>query len=165
MVLKDDSSTRWGKPLPGGPSRSYKAMGWVGFGFLLVGLLDFGLVWLPPRVGDLEWRFSSAAQGFGALPIPTLGMVLLMVAGFQVRRRWWAVVSGVAAIVLVLVTLASVALWVPSVPLALETVPEDLEMGLYRTLAQMTMQSLAYPVMFAYLAWMGLRYGPAIPSR
>ena len=165
MVLKDDSSTRWGKPLPGGPSRSYKAMGWVGFGFLIVGLLDFGLVWVPPRPGDLEWRFSSAAQGFGALPIPTLGMVLLLVAGFQARRRWWALLSGAAALALILAILASVALWVPSAPLALETVPEELEMGLYRTLAQMMMQSLAYPVMFAYLAWMGLRYGPGIPER
>lgn len=165
MVLKDDTSTRWGKPLPGGPSRSYKAMGWVGFGFLVVGLLDFGLVWLPPQFGDLEWRFSSAAQGLGALPIPTLGLVLLLVAGFHARRRWWAVTSGAVALALVLAILASVAIWAPGVALALETVPGDLEMGLYRTLVQMTMQSLAYPVMFAYLAWMGLRYGPAIPPR
>ena len=165
MVLKDDSSSRWLKPLPGGPSRSYKAMGWVGLGFLLVGLVDFGLVWMPPRVGDLEWRFSSAAQGFGALPIPTLGLVFLLVAGFQVRRRWWAVVSGAVAVVLVLMTLTSVALWVPGVPLAKTTVPGEMKMGLYRTLVQMTMQSLTYPVMFAYLAWMGLRYGPGIPKR
>ncbi|MEJ2539397.1 MAG: hypothetical protein P8188_05425 [Gemmatimonadota bacterium] len=140
-------------------------MGWVGFGFLVVGLLDFVLVWLPPDAGNPEWRFSSAAQGFGALPIPTLGLVLLLVAAFHVRRRWWALLSGGAALVLGLGVLVSVALWVPSVPLALETVPEELKAGLYRTLAQMTMQSLAYPGLFAYLAWMGIRYGPAISSR
>jgi len=64
MVLKGDSPARWGKPLPGGASRSYKAMGWAGLGLLVVGLLDFGLAWVPPRFGDLEWRLWSAARGF-----------------------------------------------------------------------------------------------------
>lgn len=165
MVLQDDSSARRRKPLPGGPSRSYKAMGWVGFGLTIVGLLDFGLAWTPPRFDDLEWRLSSAALGFDALPILALGTVLLLVAGFHARRRWWAVASGAVGLTVIVAILVSAALWVPSVPLVLESAPAELEAGLYRTVVQMAMKSLAYPVVFAYLARMGLLYGPSIPAK
>lgn len=165
MVLKDDSSARWGKPLPGGPSRSYKAMGWVGFGLLIVGLLDFGLAWVPPRFSDSAWRLTSAAQGLDALPIPTLGMVLLLVAGFHARRRWWALASGAAGLTLIFAILVSVGLWAPSVPLALETAPAELEGELFGMVLEMAIQSLVYPAVFAYLARMGLLYGPSIPAK
>ncbi len=165
MVLKDDSPAGWVRPLPGGPSRAYKAMGWVGLGLLIVGLLDFGLAWVPSRFWDLEWRFSTAAQGLGALPTPTLGAVLLLVAGFHARRRWWAVAGGTSGLVLIVAILTAATLWVPSVALVLEGAPEELVTEVYGRVIQMTIQSLVYPVVLAYIAWMGLRSGPAIPGR
>ena len=163
MVLKDDRQRD--RMLPGGPDRAYKAMGWIGLGFLVVGCLDFGLVWVPPQFGNLEWRFSAAAQGLGTLPVPTLGLALMTVAGFHARRRWWPVLAGVASVLLGLAVLGTVGMWAPSVAVVLDTVPPDQRMGLYRSLGRMAIQSLAYPLMFGYLAWMGLRYGPWIPPR
>lgn len=160
MVLTDDRQR--GRRLPGGPARAYKAMGWIGLGFLVVGCLDFGLVWVSPQFGSLEWRFAAAAQGLGTLPVPTLGLALMMVGGFHVERRWWPVLAGVAAVLLGIAVLGTVGLWLPSVRLAMDSVPADQRMGLFRTLGRMAVQSLAYPLMFGYLAWMGLRYGPSL---
>ncbi len=46
-----------------------------------------------------------------------------------------------------------------NVPTAISQVPDEVATGMYRSIARTTVQSLVYPVVLAYLAWMGWRIG------
>lgn len=134
-------------------SRAWAVLGWIGLAFLVVGGSDFVLVWFPLSFGTREWEFATVTQSFNGLPILLLGVGLLMVASEQVERRWWLYVAAGAAAVLLLWVLAGFGLWASNVGLALETVPDELRVGIQKAVAKTAVQSVAYPVVLGYLVW------------
>lgn len=148
-------------PAEGSDSQEWAVLGWIGLSFLLVGGADFSLVWFPTAFGNREWEFGTVAQSFNGLPILLLGVGLLVAASEKLGRRWWGYVGGGAAGVLVLWILAGSALWASNVGLALSTVPEELRIGIQKSVVRTAIQALVYPLVLAYVAWWGWRAGRA----
>jgi len=55
----------------------------------MVGWIDFALLFWPPRFGVAEWEVSVIARTFDSMPLPTMGLVLLVV-GIRAKGgpRW-----------------------------------------------------------------------------
>ena len=158
------ASTR-SRPDPSGHSSPdatgpWLVLGWVGLAFLTIGGADFALTWLPTGFGNREWEFGTVTQSLNALPIVLLGIGLTTAAGEQVGRRWWSLVGGIAAGLLLAWVLLAVVLWALSVQLAFATVPDNLALGLRKAALKTSLQSLVYPAVLFYLlrrAWLGFR--------
>ena len=141
-------------------SRSWSVLGWIGLTFLVVGGMDFALVWFPPDLGNPEWEFGTVTQSFNGLPILLLGLGLLAVAALQTGRRWWGILGTAGSAGLLVWVLVGVVLWGRNVSLALETVPPEVSLGLKGAVAKTLLQSFAYPVLLLYMlkvGWSGAR--------
>lgn len=159
MVLKTENDKAKGRQRRMDPVASFSVLGWIGIGFLLVGGFDFLLAWYPPVFGSREWQFGVATQSFTSLPVPTLGVGMLLVSAAQLGRRGWAFLGSGAAFLLGLTVLLGVVFFGTNVSLALRQVPDQVATGMYRSIARTAVQSLVYPATLGYLAWMGWRIG------
>ncbi len=96
----------------------------------VAGWVDIGLFYLPPRFGSPEWEFATIAQSLDAMPLATLGLVLLALG---IRARGGSVVWtwGVAVVLAIvgLLCLAALVLFAFDVPLALKAVQRAAAQG------------------------------------
>lgn len=139
------------------PSDAWAALGWIGLVFLVVGGSDFALTWIPTSFGNREWEFATVTASFNGMPILVLGIGLLLVASKQMERRWWGFLAGAAALVMLFWMLVGGALWARSVPLAINSVPQEVVVGMNKALAKTAIQTLVYPIVLVYLGWRALK--------
>lgn len=132
-------------------TQAWLVLGWIGLAFLVVGGFDFALAWFPMNFGMREWVFGTVTQSFNGLPILVLGVGLLTVASGQTQRRWWGLLGFGVTLLLLVWVLAAFVLWAGNVSLAMETVPEELALGVQRAIAKTLVQSLVYPAVLVYL--------------
>ena len=81
-----------------------------------------------------------------------LGLGLLYAASLQYARRWWTVLSLVVSAVLMLWVIAGAIIWATNVPLALQSVPPEVVVGIKKALVKTTIQSVTYPIILGFLA-------------
>ena len=70
--------SRAGQPVLPPTDLGWRLLGWVGLVFLVIGLLDLGLGWYPPRFGSAEWEFGTITRTLDSLPISVLGLAMVM---------------------------------------------------------------------------------------
>lgn len=144
-------------PEPVNSSRAWAMLGWIGLAFVVVGGSDFVLAWLPPNFGNREWEYGTVTASFNGLPILLLGLGLLITSGERMGRRWWGTLGLAGSLGLLLWVLAGFVLWALNVSLALETVPDELVLGVRRALVKTVVQSVVYSTLLAYFvrrAWL-----------
>ena len=139
------------KPRPIDSSQTWYLLGWTALAFLVVGGVDFALTWYPPDFGNREWEFGTVTASLNGLPILLLGITLLLAASLRTGRRWWAVLSLVGSLVMLLWVAVGAVLWATNVPLALRSVPPELATGITKALTKTVVQSLVYPLLLAFL--------------
>lgn len=148
----------------------------------IAGLTDVGLFYWPMRFGDAEWEFGVVAQTFDALPLPTLGLVLVAIGLLARggRRRWGRVASlvffGAGACLAVLAVL-----FLLDVPLALAALGRSgaamrarglapnpaLAGGLYRSIGKAVGLAATYVAGYATIGvrlWRGPRIARPAPG-
>jgi len=157
VVGKDKKESRWPPRPEAVRSGLGSVMGWSGLTFLLVGGVDFALTWYPLDFGNREWEFGTVTAGLNGLPVPTMGLVLLLVGALLVERRWWAGIVAVVSWGTLLWVLVGVVLWATTIPIALQAVPPEVALGLKKALVKSALQSLMYPVILAYLGWSAVK--------
>jgi len=134
------------------PAQAWSILGWIGLAFLVVGGSDFALTWYPMAFGNREWEFGTVTASFNGLPILVLGLGLLYAASLQYARRWWTVLSLIVSAVLMLWVIAGAIIWATNVPLALQSVPPEVVVGIKKALVKTTIQSVTYPIILGFLA-------------
>jgi len=139
------------KPRPIDSSQTWYLLGWTALAFLLVGGVDFALTWYPPDFGNREWEFGTVTASLNGMPILLLGISLLLGASLRTGRRWWAVLALVASLVMLLWVVVGAVLWATNIPLALRSVPDQLALGIKKSLVKTVVQSLVYPLILAFL--------------
>jgi hypothetical protein len=152
----------------------------AGLLFAMAGWVDVALFYYPPRFGEAEWEFGIIAQTFDAMPLPTLGIVLLALG---IRARGGSIVwsRGLAVIlaVVALLCLAALVLFALDIPLALKAMqrastgpnPQQgalMSSGIKRVMAKVILFSVCYAIAFAWMAvkmWRVPRHaGPPISA-
>jgi hypothetical protein len=132
-----------------------------------VGWADIGLLYLPLGFGNNEWEFGIIAQTFDALPMSTVGMLLLAL-GLRARgagrvfTRGHAIICMIVVLVLVLL-LVIFSLDIPIALKAMMRVPQGaspttqpnpiLVSGIKRGIAKAVLFGLIYIVTFGGMAW------------
>ena len=134
------------------PAQAWALLGWVGLVFLIVGGSDFALTWYPMNFGNREWEFGTVTASFNGLPILALGLGLLYAASLGFQRRWWAALTLIGSVVLMLWVVGGAVIWATNVPLALQAVPPEMMVGIKKALVKTTIQSVTYPVILLFLA-------------
>jgi hypothetical protein len=135
----------------------------AGLLFALAGSVDVLLFYYPPRFGDAEWEFGIIAQTFDAMPLPTLGLVLLAL-GIRARGGsvGWSRSLAVAAAMCALLCLAALVLFALDIPLALRAMARAaaqanqqsavMASGLKRVMAKVILFAACYGLAFGWLA-------------
>lgn len=154
-IVASAKQVRHGGSMQPDSRRSWLILGWIGLAFLVVGGTDFLLTWIPVDFGNQEWEFGTVTQSFNGLPILLLGVGLLTVAAKAVERRWWELLGLGASALLLAWVVAGAVLWSLNLSLALEMVPQELEIGVRRAVAQTLVQCVTYTLALSYLTLKG----------
>lgn len=142
------------------PSRAQRAAGRLsaarvlivlGWSFVLVGVVDLALLWIPLRLQSVAWEFATVGRTLDALPMPALGLGLLAYGcsrhprvGPQ-RLRAIAVAFGVLTLLLLVLSL----LLLTAAPAVLEQTPPEALSGARRATIRHVAQAVVYPLAFA----------------
>ncbi len=92
IVVADEAPKRSGSYLvpPATPASLAPLLMAAGIALAIAGWLDVLLFYWPPHFGDKGWEFGTIAQTMDALPLPTLGLLLLAMGlrGAAAGRMW-----------------------------------------------------------------------------
>jgi hypothetical protein len=119
----------------------------MGAVFVLVALVDIGLAFYPLNVGSAEWEFGTATALMDNLPVGTVGVGLIGVAGLGKRSEVLVNLAVAFAVLLLIVIVSSAAMFGRNVAEAVRSVTEPLlRQGLQESIARTSIQLVAYLV-------------------
>lgn len=136
--------------------RTWALLGWVGLTFLVVGGFDYALTWFPTDFGNREWEFGTVIASLNGLPVPVIGLGLLLASSIQTDRRWLAWLATIGAFGFLAWVLLGIVLWFGTTPIALSSTPVEVLTGVKKAIAKSAVQSLAYPAILGFLSWRGI---------
>lgn len=132
--------------------------GWRAAALLGLMLAGAGLVvsvmeLLPASLMDPNWEIGAISAFLDSLPLPAIGLGLLVGAGVALGRRVQVWVAGVTFVVLALLIIIGAMLYATDIPLAFQVVsgPEFLS-ALKKAMAKTAVQVVVYPVAFIWAA-------------
>jgi len=151
VLLGDEPLQR--PPLRQSPDFGWYLIGWIGLVFAIVGGFDLMLTWYPLNFASPEWEFGTVSAMLDGLPVPTLGCVLLLGAGVARGKRWLVRTMAIVLLALAFMILAAAFLYVTTVPMALQSVPEPaIRTGLKKAIAKTSVQAVVYPLAYVWIA-------------
>ena len=139
----------------------YTMLAIIGGAFVLVGLVNLGLLWFPPRFGNAAWELGTVRQTFDAVPIVGLGWAILaygIIRHPDARQNGIRTTSIVFAVLALIILLAGL-LYATAVPSVLGEAPDQaldaLGRSIIKTLAEITVYFVAC-LLIARLLWSGV---------
>ena len=136
----------------------WSLLGWVGFVFLVIGLLDLGLGWFPAHFGNPEWEFGTVAHTLDSLPITVLGLAMALASAVERRVSWAARAVSVLCWLLALALVAGLVVFLLDIPVALKaTTQPEVRAGLHRAIVKAVAQGVLYPTALAAIGLQGVR--------
>lgn len=122
----------------------------LGAAFLIVGLVDLILLWIPMRMDSVAWEFATVGRTLDGLPMPALGIGLLAYGASRHPRMGLRSLRGFAGmfafLTLVLAVLAG--LFATLAPAVLSQTPIEALAGARRGVIRHAVQAVVYPLAF-----------------
>ncbi len=126
----------------------------LGVTFLVVGLVDLVLLWIPAQMESVAWEFATVGRTLDGLPMPVLGLGLLAYGVSRHPRMGYKALRGFVGVfslfALVLVGLA--VLFATLAPAVLSQTPLEALDGVRRAVIRHSIQAVAYSVALVTLA-------------
>jgi len=139
------------------PDFGWTLLGVAGLAFFLAGLADISLAWIPLHVGNAEWEFGVVSRSLDSLPLPLLGISLVLAAGVARGKKFWSWAAVAVLALLALFVVIAAVLYVLDVPLALRSVQQPQVLaGLKKSIFRTGLQAVLYAVATGVLVWMGV---------
>lgn len=128
--------------------------------FVVVGSMDAVLTWFPTNFGSAEWEFGTISASLNGLPLPVLGLVLMLAGSLALGRRRlaWSVVMVLLLIAIVVAIVA--VLYLLTLPQAFRAAADAGEVGrigIRKAMLKSVVQLIGYPVALGITAWYGWR--------
>jgi hypothetical protein len=134
----------------------------LGAAFVVVGLVDLVLLWIPVRLDSVAWEFATVGRTFDGLPMPVLGLGLIAYGAARhprfgtgaMRSFAWVLATGALALIALGVLFATLA------PAVISQTPAEAVEGLRRNVIRHAVQSVVYPttlIALAVFAWRSRR--------
>ncbi len=138
--------------------RGWSLLLWLGWLFVLVGLLNLVLIWIPVRFGSPEFEFASVASSLDSMPLPAMGLVFALAASRAKGSLGSARLATVLCWVLAAVVVSGLVLYWLDVPLALKAVTDPTpRLGIKKSIVKVSAQGVLYPIILGGSAWLGNR--------
>ena len=137
------------------PAAAWRLLGILGAVFVLVGGIDTLLIWYPLSFGTPEWEFGSITASLDGLPVPTMGLVLLMASALHSGSVRLAKIVAVLMLILAVVILLAAVLYAINIPLALRAVQNAgpvATQGMKKSIIKAAVQVLSYPAGYVLMA-------------
>ncbi len=128
----------------------------VGSAFVLVGLVDLGLLWIPVRIGTAGWEFATVSRTLTNMPMTAFGLVLVTFGFLRnpARHPGWtrgiSVVFGLVALVVAAMGL----LYALAAPAVVKQAGPDALEALTRAIIKNGTEIVVYPVTFGFVSIM-----------
>jgi hypothetical protein len=142
----------------------------VGTAFAIVGLTDLALLWWPLGFGDAIWEFGTLSGTLDRVPMPGLGIVLIVYGMLRHPRAhpgWVRGAAGVFAVAACLLVVSGL-IYGTAAPEVLRHTPPEAVDALKRALVKGVVQLFVYTVAFALIAlalWRGVYRRSGTPDR
>jgi len=126
-----------------------------GISFVVVGMTDLTLLWIPTQFGSATWEFGTLSRTFDSLPMTGLGFGLLAfgtVYRGRIGAEWVrgiAVLFGLAALLLIALGL----LYATAVPTVIQQTPPEALSAINRAVVKNIVEIVTYPLV---LLWVGI---------
>jgi len=131
--------------------------------FVVVGGIDSLLTWFPANFGTTEWEFGTITASLNGLPLPVLGLTLLLLASIATGRLRLARLVLWLMVLVAVAVLAMMVLYLLTLPQAFRAASEASDIarvGLKKAMIKSVVQLICYPaalVTTAVLGWRTLR--------
>lgn len=162
QVLVRETAEERKKYLAPAPDMGWYLLGVAGAVFALVGFFDIALTWYPANFGSPEFEFASYSQSLNFLPLPVLGLLLMLAGGVARGIRWVPKTVAILLVVVVALLLAGAVLWATTIPVGLKAVNDPLVLrGLKKAIAKTAVQATVYPIALLYVSVKAWRHATA----
>lgn len=103
-------------------SKSVKPFRWVGYALLVLALLDWLTIFIPPQFNNLLWLFQATGQFIERAPLLLIALVLVFFAEKSLRASWEhlmvKIVSWFCLVLAIIYLLAAIAVGTEAIMLA-----------------------------------------------
>lgn len=126
----------------------------LGTAFLIVGLVDLVLLWIPIRMDSVAWEFATIGRTLDGFPMPALGGGLLAYGACRHPRLGLHSLRGFGVLfaILTLLLVALAVLFATLAPAVLSQTPPEALDGARRGVIRHSVQAAVYPITFCTLA-------------
>lgn len=130
----------------------WRLVGGAGVAFAVLGFTDVLLLWYPLRIGRPDWEFATVSGSFDALPLATIGLLLVVArlhaGGSPLSRR----LVGTGLILVVLALCAAFILFALSFATGLGQVDGDTRWILIRAGTKTSVAACVYVILYILMA-------------
>lgn len=130
----------------------WRLIGLAGLVFALLGWIDVLLLWYPVRIGRPEWEFATVSASFDALPLATIGTLLIVARLHAEGTRFSRRLIGAGLIVVVLGLCAAFGLFTLSLATGLGSVDGETRWILVRAGIKTSVAACAYVLLYTFMA-------------
>ncbi len=128
----------------------------IGVAFALVGLVDLGMLWTPPRIGTPGWEFMTVSRTLTNVPMTAFGLALVAYGLLRnpARHPGWTRGASVIFGLLALILAAMGLLYGLATPAVIKQAgPEAME-ALTRAMIKSGTEIVVYPAIFGSVSIM-----------
>jgi hypothetical protein len=140
-------------------TRHWSILFGAGIAFATIGFTDVLLLWYPLRFGSLDWEFATLAGTFDALPLATIGIVMVGVGAVALEKARTAFVLSLLSLGLCVALAAAAGLFVLAVLAGMSAVDPAVEMQFRRAVMKTSVLAFLYVSFYGWLAWVVGRAG------
>lgn len=154
LLAEGGETTQAGRPDEG---QVWRACALAGAALAVAGWTDVILVWLPLHFGNAEWEFGTVSTALDAMPLGTIGVALLVMAGLARGWRRRRMALGIFAVVVVVGLVISAVLYLLNVPMAWRGIGAAMQPALKKAFVKSGMLTLAYVLFYGGVARLTLK--------
>jgi hypothetical protein len=139
----------------------WAVLGVFGWMLALVGAIDLALVLVPFEL-SAEWEFATAVALVSGLPVPTMGLALIIASALKRRARKTARFAGTIALLGSGGIMIGLVVFALTIPVALRFIQDSLiRQGLYKAIIKTSGQAVLYSAglgLIGFQAWRQSRH-------
>lgn len=125
----------------------------AGAAFMVIGWTDISLLWYPLQLRSIDWEFATVTASINAMPLPTLGLVLLAAAGIARRSKGLMRIAAVFAVLAAVLVVAMAGLYVLALLAGRPAMDPGMKVLFARAAMKTSVLTAVYVLLHGWLGW------------
>ena len=146
-------------PPPTFGARAWRTVIALGVVLTAAGLTDIALAFYPPNLGSAPWRFTTLVSVMNGLPVLSLGLLVVLMAGLALGSRTVVQAATGLNLLLLIGLVVAVAGILTSVGATVADVPEAVQMGIRKAMFKGVAFGVIFGAAHLFVVMIGFRAG------